>query len=73
MILSIVRFFQKPTAAEIAKKELAEFETMQLRTEVIDMVREVEDIFEAKYNVRPTHSSAFMNALQLYKTQLQAA
>jgi hypothetical protein len=33
MILSIVRFFQKPTAAEIAKKELAEYQRQLLQAQ----------------------------------------
>lgn len=49
------------------------FRTIQVRPEVLDLLNEVEDLCEAKHQVRPKHSKAFENALNAYKEKLLAA
>ncbi|MDQ2999870.1 MAG: hypothetical protein M3Y08_01215 [Fibrobacterota bacterium] len=50
-----------------------EFVTVQVRPEVLVLLRQVEDEFQELHSVRPTHSITFVNALTHYKNAILAA
>lgn len=54
------------------KPKPGEYQTMQVRAEVLTLLREVEDLFQGQTGIRPTHSATFVNALTTYKAKLQA-
>ncbi len=62
-----------PKNPKAPSQKKSDFVSTQVRPEVLVLLRQVEDLFEQKHQVRPTHSITFVNALQAYKARLLAA